>query len=179
MITNSNLDIPRDYLVLDTPLPTSIALDDIRITYNDGNRDKPLVRTARNPDARRLVKFIGDIPLVGCSALQHYAAFGDGFVSDKWSGEPKLTTYTQWAGTVDYIFILKDRKQQRDRRRPRWQVFADKVLCFPTFGHFYPGLPNGGFGSDHLSLVVDMCVLPAEEDEPGPRPIKVTTTELL
>ncbi|KAL7747204.1 RNA exonuclease ngl2 [Sorochytrium milnesiophthora] len=63
-------------------------------------------------------------------------------------GEPAWTTYTEWKGTLDYMFLLGQESADK--------LVLEEVLRLPAEEEIRPGIPNERWGSDHLPL---MCTL--------------------
>jgi mRNA deadenylase 3'-5' endonuclease subunit Ccr4 len=63
----------------------------------------------------------------------------------RWKGEPICTNYTaSWYGTLDYLWI---------ECRASTPI---RLLSMPDCSLLAPGLPNQAFGSDHVSLCVEV-----------------------
>lgn len=69
--------------------------------------------------------------------------------SNDWavSGEPRWTNYTEWKGTLDYIFQVA-----LEGIEP---LVLQGLLKLPTEDMLLPGLPNDQWGSDHLCLMAE------------------------
>ncbi|PVV05153.1 hypothetical protein BB560_000331 [Smittium megazygosporum] len=67
-----------------------------------------------------------------------------------WIGEPQFTNYTNWKGTLDYIFI---HSPSDTNFYPSLSLRQNQLLLIPDKKHLHPGLPNDYFSSDHLSLI--------------------------
>lgn len=125
-----------------------------------GKGENKEVSAADEEDERAEVAIsIDDLATVDQILKQHektlpwtsvYSHFGD-INTDKSEignfGEPRFTNYaSQFQGTLDYIFIEKDRKD----------ISVKSILMLPKEEFLKPSLPNKNFGSDHLCLVIDL-----------------------
>ncbi|RKP14692.1 hypothetical protein BJ684DRAFT_14984 [Piptocephalis cylindrospora] len=83
----------------------------------------------------------------------------DPAASNDWSvsGEPRWTNYTEWKGTLDYIFQVENENAK--------SLVLESVLQLPTEDIMRPGLPNDQWGSDHLCLMARYAM----DDENGQR----------
>ncbi|KAJ3296743.1 hypothetical protein HK104_001253 [Borealophlyctis nickersoniae] len=74
-----------------------------------------------------------------------------------WDGEPTYTNFTEWKGTLDYIFVAEESEQERavdvGPRRQQTFVVVDNVLEIPREEYLQPGIPNQHFPSDHVPLM--------------------------
>jgi mRNA deadenylase 3'-5' endonuclease subunit Ccr4 len=78
-----------------------------------------------------------------------------------WMGEPAYTTSCLFAGTLDYIFLLRDRDEKDEKVKKdeaKYRVEAEKVLEVPPVEVVLPGIPNEVFPSDHVSLMAEYAV---------------------
>ncbi|KAJ2400299.1 RNA exonuclease ngl2 [Coemansia sp. RSA 2559] len=96
-------------------------------------------------DAERVQKLVSTIqkefkPLRSCYST--YADLDSSYHTEKWQGEPIFTNYTEWKGTLDYIFFAPDSG-----------ISLREVLSLPEEKHLKPGLPNDALPSDHISLI--------------------------
>ncbi|KAJ2554266.1 RNA exonuclease ngl2 [Coemansia sp. RSA 1933] len=96
-------------------------------------------------DAERVQNLVSTIqrdytPLRSCYGT--YADLDSTYLTEQWQGEPIFTNYTDWKGTLDYIFFVPDSG-----------IYLREVLSLPEEKHLKPGLPNDTFPSDHVSLV--------------------------
>ncbi|KAJ1788003.1 RNA exonuclease ngl2 [Coemansia sp. RSA 2399] len=96
-------------------------------------------------DAKRVQRLVSAIqrdykPLRSCYGT--YADLDSSYRTEQWQGEPIFTNYTEWKGTLDYIFFAPDSG-----------ISLREVLSLPEEKHLKPGLPNDAFPSDHISLI--------------------------
>ena len=88
------------------------------------------------------------------SAYSTYSKIVPEYQATLWDGEPKYTNYTNWKGTLDYIFIQRDVDN-----RSLLEVNVSKVLSLPTEHEMEPGLPNDSFSSDHVFLMTRLDLI--------------------
>lgn len=73
-----------------------------------------------------------------------------------WTGEPVYTTSCMFAGTLDYIFILRDEKRTDGGREKEFEVNPVAVLEVPPVEVVLTGIPNDVFPSDHIPLMAEL-----------------------
>ena len=125
-----------------------------------------VVRTKdMNPEHKNnvsiLMKYREELPTC-TSVFSSYTTLDPIYAGKDWDGEPKYTTYTEWKGTLDYIFQVENEYESVHARgeHPHHRLVPCNVLQLPDPSLFVPGLPNHHFGSDHVSLVVEFVVTP-------------------
>ncbi|KAJ3170504.1 hypothetical protein HDU87_008739 [Geranomyces variabilis] len=79
-------------------------------------------------------------------------------------GEPLFTNYTNWKGTLDYVFLCEpdnvDIRLEARATKKNYKVSFTKILELPDATHLEPGLPNSDFASDHVCLMAEVCIHP-------------------
>jgi mRNA deadenylase 3'-5' endonuclease subunit Ccr4 len=91
--------------------------------------------------------------LEGCAKLPQlvstYASYTDLDKGHKrtedWAGEPSYTTYGEWSGTLDYLFLLAEERT----------LGVKRILKIPSLPDVQPGLPNEWFPSDHVCTMAE------------------------
>ncbi|KAJ1668321.1 RNA exonuclease ngl2 [Coemansia sp. RSA 1813] len=96
-------------------------------------------------DTERVRKLVSTIqrdyePLKSCYST--YTDLDSAYRTEQWQGEPIFTNYTDWKGTLDYIFFTSGSG-----------ISLREVLSLPEEKRMKPGLPNDTFPSDHVSLI--------------------------
>lgn len=61
-----------------------------------------------------------------------------------WNGEPSFTTFAQWKGTLDYIFVVQAETGPK--------LVGSELKLLPLAADLLPSIPNEKFGSDHVML---------------------------
>ncbi|KAJ3138877.1 hypothetical protein HDU90_000782 [Geranomyces variabilis] len=67
-------------------------------------------------------------------------------------GEPAFTNYTNWKGTLDYLFLCEldtSNHQSGEEAKKSCRVSFSSILELPNATYLEPGLPNSDFASDH------------------------------
>lgn len=87
---------------------------------------------------------------------------------EPYDNEPTYTTFCNWKGTLDYIFLLNDNnfnyptKNENNESHSNQDNFlatymlVNKILKIPNVEYLEPGLPNMEFPSDHIPIMSEI-----------------------
>ncbi|KAJ3404774.1 hypothetical protein HDV05_006920 [Chytridiales sp. JEL 0842] len=105
-----------------------------------------ITETETSPPTKDILAHLSSHPTLvsAYSTYQSLATSG----SFTWTGEPGYTTYTEFKGTLDYIFTEKDNSSGVTPR-------PLKVLKIPEAEVLEPGLPNWEYPSDHVPIMAE------------------------
>ncbi|KAJ1920572.1 RNA exonuclease ngl2 [Mycoemilia scoparia] len=158
----------KDLTVPPTPPCATTTKTKVQITPEKEQTMRMLEKTEEELEAiliqdtekvNKLVLHIQDIlerPFT--SAYSIYTDIDPGYKAEDWDGEPKYTNYTNWKGTLDYIFIQNHHHNgsyngSESKLNGRGRLKVRQIMSLPSQDEMEPGLPNDTFPSDHVALM--------------------------
>jgi mRNA deadenylase 3'-5' endonuclease subunit Ccr4 len=91
-----------------------------------------------------------------CSAYSVYQKVTTDYETipgNDWTGEPAFTNYTEFKGTLDYIFT--ETVEGTNGAGRQVVPCLTRLLKIPSSNFLEPGLPNWNFPSDHIPIVAE------------------------